>query len=142
MDVHAYAGPIVVTVVYVALYYALTVNLLVVKKRLGREYRARGEKFDRYFNTDRTMLAADRYVLNMLEHMPPFLTLLWLNALFVGPVGATVAGAAYTACRIAYPWLMGRELGRSVPTRILFATVVGYAVIAYFCLRLIARVAA
>ena len=63
------------------------------------------------------MLAADRYVGNMLEHMPPFLILLWLNALFVGARGATVAGAAYVFCRLLYPVLMGRSLGKGVPTR-------------------------
>jgi hypothetical protein len=140
-DAHVFAGPLLVTVAYVAVYYAMQVNQLVVKTRLRREYKARGERFDRYFNTDRTMLAADRYAGNMLDHMPPFLALLWLNAVFVSPQRATAAGAAYVACRVAYPWLMGRELGRSVPSRILFATVVGYAVIAFFCVSLVVAVA-
>jgi hypothetical protein len=139
--VDSYAGPLLITVAYVAVYYAMLVNQLVVKTRLRREYKARGERFDRYFNTDRVMLAADRYAGNMLDHMPPFLVLLWLNAVFVSPLRATAAGAVYVACRVAYPWLMGRELGRSVPTRILFATVVGYAVIAFFCVSLVVRVA-
>jgi hypothetical protein len=140
-DAQVFAGPLVVTVAYVAVYYAMQVNQLVVKTRLRREYKARGERFDRYFNTDRAMLAADRYAGNMLDHMPPFLALLWLDAVFVGPRGATVAGGAYVACRVAYPWLMGRELGRSVPARILFATLVGYTVIAYFCVALIMKLA-
>jgi hypothetical protein len=83
------------------------------------------------------MLAADRYVGNMLEHMPPFLALLWLNAAFVGPRGATIAGAVYLACRLVYPFLMGPRLGRGVPRRILFATLVGYTVIAYLTVRLL-----
>lgn len=113
MSPRPYVGPLLVTAGYVVLYYLLFANVLRVRLRLKREYRARGEQFDRYFHTDRQMLAADRYAGNMLEHMPPFLALLW----------------------------MGERLGRGVPNRILFATVVGYAVIAYFVVRLFVLVA-
>jgi hypothetical protein len=132
-----FAGPLLVTAAYVVVFYVMITNQLRVKTRLRREYRARGETFDRYFNTDREMLAADRYVGNMLEHMPAFLALLWCNAVFVGPAGATVAGAAYTGARAVYPFLMGARLGRGVPNRILFATVTGYLVVAYFVVRLV-----
>jgi len=141
MSARLYAGPLLVTLAYVAVYYLLITNQLRVKRRLRRDYQARGEKFDRYFNTDREMLAADRYVGNMLEHMPPFLALLWLNAVFVGPRGATFAGAAYVGCRAVYPFLMGGRLGRGVPNRILLATVVGYAVLTYLAVRLFVAVA-
>src|SRR6185369_16590180 len=136
LSAHAFAGPLLVTASYVVVYYLMFSNQLRVKTRLRRAYRARGETFDRYFNTDRELLAADRYVGNMLEHMPPFLALLWLNAIFVGPRGATLGGVAYVVCRALYPFLMGGRLGRGVPTRILFATVVGYAVLTYFVVRL------
>ena len=135
MSRRPYVGPLLVTVAYVVVYYLLVANQLRVRRRLKREYQAHGEKFDRYFNTDREMLAADRYVGNMLEHMPPFLALLWLNAIFVGPRGATLGGVAYVVAGV-YPFLMGGRLGRGVPTRILFATVVGYAVLTYFLARL------
>jgi hypothetical protein len=135
--IRVFAGPLLVTVAYVLVYYLMITNQVRVKTRLRRAYRARGETFDRYFNTDREMLAADRCVGNMLEHMPPFLLLLWLNAIFVDPRSASVAGAAYVASRAVYPFLIGRELGRGVPTRILLATVVGYLVIAYLALRLV-----
>jgi len=141
ISARAFAGPLLVTVAYVVVYYLMITNQLMVRTRLRREYRGRGESFDRYFGGDREMLAADRYVGNMLEHMPPFLILLWLNALFVGARGATVAGAAYLVSRLAYPLLMGRSLGKGVPTRMLFATVIGYAVIAYFAVRLVAAAA-
>ena|SRR6185369_3375756 len=137
LSAHAFAGPLLVTASYVVVYYLMFSNQLRVKTRLRRAYRARGETFDRYFNTDREMLAADRYVGNMLEHMPAFLALLWLNAIFVGPRGATIAGAAYTGARLVYPFLMGERLGKGVPNRILLATVIGYAVIAYFVVRLV-----
>ena len=86
----AFTGPLLVTLAYVVLYYLLISNQLRVRMGLRRAYRARGEAFDRYFHTDREMLAADRYVGNMLEHMPTFLLLLWLNAVFVGPRDASI----------------------------------------------------
>jgi hypothetical protein len=138
ISARTYAGPLLVTVGYVVWYYVMIANQLRVRLRLRRAYRARGETFDRYFSMDREMLAADRYVGNMLEHMPVFLLLLWLNAIFVGPRGATLAGAAYLGARIIYPFLMGGQLGRAVPTRILFATAVGYTVTTYFVVRLAA----
>jgi hypothetical protein len=132
-------GPLLVTVGYVVWYYVMISNQLRVRLRLRRAYQARGESFDRYFGADREMLAADRYVGNMLEHMPAFLLLLWLNAIFVDTRSATFAGAAYLGSRILYPFMLGRQLGRGVPTRILFATVAGYLVIAYFVARLVAK---
>ena len=135
-----FAGPLLVTAVYVVVYYLMISNQLLVRTRLRREYRARGETFDRYFNTDREMLAADRYVGNMLEHMPAFLLLLWLNAVFVDPRSASWAGAIYVGARVIYPFVMGRRLGRGVPNRILFVTVTGYLVLAYFIARLVAAV--
>jgi hypothetical protein len=139
ISARTYAGPLLVTVAYVVVYYLMITNQLRVKTRLRRAYRARGESFDRYFGNDREMLAADRYVGNMLEHMPAFLLLLWLNAVFVDPRSATFAGVAYVGSRILYPFMLGRQLGKGVPSRILFATVVGYLVIAYFVLRLVVQ---
>src|SRR5262245_22306768 len=124
ISARTFAGPLLITVAYVVVYYLMITHQLVVRTRLRREYRVRGESFDRYFGADREMLAADRYVGNMLEHMPPFLILLWLNAVFVGARGATVAGAAYLLSRLLYPLLMGRSLGKGVPTRMLFATAI------------------
>jgi hypothetical protein len=83
------------------------------------------------------MLASDRAQLNMLEHMPVFLVLLWLNAAFVGPLGATVAGGIYVVARGAYPILMGARLGRGIRASLLAATVPGYFVIMYFAIRLV-----
>jgi len=137
LDIGHHAGPICITVAYLVLYYAFQINIMLVKIRLYREYAARGETFDRYFGQDRHMLAADRQQLNMLEHMPPFLALMWLVALFVGPVWATAGGGVYLAARLAYPFVMGSRLGRGVRTSILFATLPGYLVIAYFVVVLI-----
>jgi hypothetical protein len=126
-----FRGPIIISVAYILVYYLLMIRLLFLKIRLGREYKARGERFDRYFGQDRVMLAGDRMVLNTLEHMPPFLILLWLHAVFVCPVSATIAGGIYLACRAAYPFLLGTKLGRGVPTRVLPATFSAYAVLLY-----------
>ena len=139
-DVAHQAGPILVTVAYVLLYYVFQIHIVFVKNRLKAEYAERGEKFDRYFGQDRHMLAADRVQLNTLEHMPPFLVLLWLNAIFVGPLGATIAGGAYVLGRALYPVMMGGRLGRGVRGSILFSTAIGYAVLAYYSIALVAVV--
>ena len=131
LDIAHQAGPIAVTLAYVMLYYAFQIHLLRTKSALRREYAARGEKFDRYFGQDRRMLAADRVQLNTLEHMPPFLVLLWLNAIFVGPLGATIAGVVYVLARAAYPVVLGARLGRGVRLGIVLATGPGYVVLAY-----------
>jgi len=132
LDAAYQTGPIVVTLAYLAVYYGFQVNVLRVKNRLSREYAKRGEKFDRYFGEDRQLLAADRVQLNTLEHMPPFLALLWLNAVFVGPGGATIAGGIYVAARGLYPFLIGDRMGRGVKSKVMLSTGAGYAVLAYF----------
>lgn len=126
-----YAGPIVVTLAYLLLYYFFQVRQARTKFKLMKEYRLRGDRFDRYFTQDRVMLAVDRTMLNTLEHMPPFLVLLWLHAMFVGPRSATLAGAVYVVARATYPLLVGRQLSRSIPNRVLISTVTGYVVLAY-----------
>ena len=136
MPIELPPGPTWVTLAYFALYYATQVHILRTKGRLRAEYAARNEKFDRYFSQDREMLAADRIQLNMLEHMPVFLVLLWLAAFGVGAGEATIAGAIYVASRAAYPLLMGKRLGRGIPKRILLATGAGYAVVAWFVVRI------
>lgn len=137
MPSHTYAGPILLTVAYIGLYYGSIVHVARTKFRLGAAYQARGEKFDRYDGKDREMLAADRQQLNTLEHMPPFLVLLWLNAVLVGTTWATAVGAAYLASRLLYPFVMGPKLGRSVRAPILLATVPGYLVMLAFCVALV-----
>ena len=132
MTLDVYSGPVAVTLAYVAYYYALQIHIMLVKFRLHAEYAARGEKFDRYFGQDRVMLAADRHQLNTLEHMPPFLILLWLNAVFVGPTSATIAGAIYVAARIAYPFALGFRVGRGARTAVYLATGPGYLVLIWF----------
>ena len=132
LDITLFTGPLVVTLTYLAIYYGFMIRGMGVKSRLAKEYAERGEKFDRYFGQDREMLAVDRIQLNTLEHMPPFLALLWLNALFIGPGGATMGGALYVVSRLLYPILIGGRLGRSIRVQVLVATGTGYAVLIYF----------
>ncbi len=132
LDPSHQAGPIVVTLLYVGVYYAFQLYVMRVKMRLEAVYRARDERFDRYFGQDREMLAADRIQLNMLEHMPPFLVLLWLTAVFVGPGPATLGGVIYLLARLGYPLAMGSRLGRGIPARIMLSTAPGYLVLAGF----------
>ena len=131
-----YVGPAWVTLAYVTVYYLFQVNVLWVKQNLAKAYKARGERFDRYDASDREMLAADRIQLNMLEHMPVFLVLLWMHAVFVSPSEATVLGAVYTALRVAYPLVLGKRMGRRVPVRILPVTFAGYAILLAFVVRI------
>jgi uncharacterized membrane protein YecN with MAPEG domain len=132
-DATEFTGPLIVTLAYLGLYYGFQMNILRVKQALSKAYADRGEKFDRYFGQDREMLAADRLQLNTLEHMPPFLILLWLNAVFVSASSATIAGAAYVVARTYYPFVLGKRLGRGVRPSIMLSTGVGYVVITYYC---------
>lgn len=125
-----YSGPVWVTLAYLAVYYAFISNILRVKVGLAKKHKEAGNKFDRYFGQDRQMLAADRTQLNMLEHMPVFLVLLWLHAWIVDPLEATVLGAVYTGTRTLYPLVLGGRLGRMVPSRIMLITLTGYGVLA------------
>ncbi len=128
----AYTGPLIVTLTYLVVYYGFIIRVAFVKYALAARYREQGEKFDRYFTPDREMLAADRAQLNMLEQMPPFLVLLWLTAVFVSPLFATVCGAVYILSRVAYPLVMGGQLGRGVRHSILLSTLPGYLVMLAF----------
>ena len=67
----------------------------------------------------------------MLEHLPTFLIALWTNAWVVSAEGATLAGIVWLLARVAYPFLIGRGLGRDIPLRVLIATFTGYGAIAY-----------
>jgi hypothetical protein len=122
----------VVTALYFSLWYALLLGLQRgTKYRLLAEYAARGERFDRYFGQDGRMLAADRAVAHTHEQMVPFLTTLWLHAVFVSPARATVLGVIYVALRSLYPLLLGRSLSRTQPKRVVAVTAPCYVIVVY-----------
>ena len=132
MNVHAYTGPILVTVAYFVLWYALLLGLQRgTKYALIAEYAAKGAVFDRYFGQDGRMLAADRAVANTHEQMGPFLVAMWLHALFVSPPRAAVLGGIYVALRAFYPILLGKSLSKTQSKRVFFVTGPCYVIVFY-----------
>lgn len=132
-----FAGPALVTLAYIVVYYGFMIRVSRTRFRLHAEYRSRGEKFDRYFSQDRQMLAVDRTQLNMLEHMPVFLTLMWLHAFLVSSGEAAILGGIYTGSRSFYPLLLKGRIGRDIPARILLVTVVGYVILLILGVRIV-----
>lgn len=128
LSIKTYAAPILVTVAYFSVYYGLITYGLSVRMKL---IKSEGESFDRYFSQNRELLASDRMQLNTLEHMSPFLWALWLHAVFQSPTTAGYAGAVYVLTRLAYPFLIGRRLGRGIRSKVFLATFTGYGVQTY-----------
>ena len=125
-----YSPVIWVTLAYFLVYYGFMVNLLRVKLRVAKECKARGERFLRYSNTYPELLAADRVQLNTLEHMPPFLAILWILAAVTRPEEAAFWGWLYVALRALYPLFLGRTLRSNIPYRLLLNTFSAYGILA------------
>lgn len=131
-DIAALRGPIAVTALYFALWYALLFGLQTrTKYRLRREYAARDQVFDRYRSFDPEMLKADRAVQNTHEQMVPFLVSMWMYAIFVSPGVAASLGGAYLALRAIYPFLLGSRIEQMQPRRVAFVTFPCYGIIAW-----------
>jgi uncharacterized MAPEG superfamily protein len=132
LDPAALRGPIVVTTVYFLLWYTLLFGLQTrTKYRLRREYAARGQVFDRYRSFDPEMLRADRAVQNTHEQMVPFLAAMWMHAVVVSPVSATVCGGVYVALRAAYPFLLGSRIAEVQSKRVAFVTFPCYGLVGW-----------
>ncbi|CAM9312744.1 unnamed protein product [Ectocarpus sp. 4 AP-2014] len=139
MDEPAIRQGVYVTAAFVLVFYACIIGQTSAKWKVAASYKARGERFERYYNVkDKAMLAWDRIVGNLLEQAMPFLTLFWLN-IGLAALGATshtgvaVAGWIYVVFRALFPvmWLSGGG-GRAGPrSKILFVTPVMYLVIIY-----------
>eukprot|EP00903_Cladosiphon_okamuranus_P018886 g17369.t1 len=139
MEEPAIRQGVYITAAYVLVFYACVIGQASAKWKISASYRARGERFERYYNvTDKGMLAWDRIVGNMLEQAMPFLTLFWLN-IGLATLGSTSidvvapAGWIYVVFRALYPvaWLSGGG-GRGGPrVKILFVTPVMYLVVLY-----------
>ena len=95
-----------VTLAYFGVYYAILLYGLFTKRRVARQCEAAGEKFYRYSKQYPELLAADRMQLNMLEHMPPVLVLLWLRCCCVCALGNDTRGGLYArSCNLsAFSW--------------------------------------
>jgi len=132
VDAATYSGPILVTAAYFGLWYYLLLGLQRgAKYALRDEYAARGEVFDRYFGQDRRMLAVDRAVINTHEQMGPFLATMWLHAVFVSTLSATVLGGAYVTLRTIYPFLLGKSVSELQSKRVVLATIPAYLIVLY-----------
>ena len=102
-DIHHLNPVLWVTFAYLVLYYAFMLNVLRVKLSVAASSKAQGVKFDRYQTNDPRLRAADRIQLNTLEHMPPFLILLWLDAIMGSVMVASFLGWTYVGLRTLYP---------------------------------------
>jgi len=132
MEASFYLGPIMVTTVYFIFWYYLLFGLQKgTKTKLRREYKERGKVFDRYFGNNEEMLAADRAVINTQEQMIPFLVSLWLQAVFVSSIMATLLGAVYVVLRMLYPVLLGKEISRISNKRVYIVTIPSYLIVFY-----------
>jgi hypothetical protein len=131
LDPSPFTGPIVVTVTFFALWYALLFRQTHTKRRLKAEYESRNETFDRYFGQDRQMLAVDRAAANTQEQMVPFLCALWLHATVVSVTVATTLGSIYVGLRALYPVLLGNEVDKMPSQRVFFATAPAYLIVYY-----------
>ncbi len=140
MDISEFKGPILVTISYFFVYYFFICLILKTKLELHSAYKKEGKKFDRYFSQDRKMLLADRTQLNMLEHAPVFITLMWLYAIFISTENATIIGGFYVIIRGFYPFVMGKKIGRDIPKRILLVTFSNYLVIIFFIVSLLKKI--
>ena len=139
MDITQFKGPVLVTISYFLVYYFFIYLILKTRIKLHSTYKKEGKKFDRYFSQDRKMLLADRTQLNMLEHAPAFLSLMWIYAIFVSTNLATIMGSFYVATRSLYPFVMGKKIGRDIPKRILFVTFSNYLVIIFFIVSILKK---
>ena len=80
----------------------------------------------KYASTERIPLLLDRTVGNTMEQAIPFLTALWMHAVFVSPDSAGFIGWIYVITRAFYP--VGFYFGLPF---VLLSTVPGYACIIY-----------
>lgn len=132
-DLTYYAGPIIITCVYLFFwYYLLLGKQRGTKSRLAKEYAARGQVFDRYSAQDPEMLAADRVVTNTQEQMLPFFISLWLFSIMVSVFYASVFGGIYILLRAIYPFLLGKRVSKINTKKVAFVTFPCYAIIFSF----------
>ena len=118
-----------VTLIYVLVYYGFMILGLQVKLKIMKQCKSEGKVFDRYSQRYPELLAADRVQLNTLEHMPPFLILMWMQAFTDSPHRAAILGGIYVLLRILYPFFMGSKLKGYVPKRLFLNTFAAYGVL-------------
>jgi glutathione S-transferase len=99
--------PSLVTLIALLLYLAVCINVGRARTRYGIKAPATtGDPgFERAF----------RVQMNMLEHLPLFLAVLWLFALFVDPAWGSAIGAAWIVGRALYAEAYGRDVAKRGP---------------------------
>lgn len=104
---NAFRGPLAVTCGYVSLHYAFLGNQAWTKYKLFLKSPEKDHKRVKFFapQGDDEVFAADRTVGNTMEQMIPFLSSLWMHAVFVDPATATCHGVCYIAARALYPFV-------------------------------------
>jgi len=122
-----FKGVVGINVLYFIVWYAFLIRQTTTRRYLAHKQKKEDDKkkFDRYYNTHPRMLNADRTVQNTIEQAIPFLTSLWMYAIFVNPKHASYLGFVYILFRSIYPFVWGR-----VPW-LFISTVPGYAIIWY-----------
>jgi len=88
---------------------------------------------------DQAKLIADRSVINTMEQALPFLSLLWLHAIFVNPETARLLGWIYIAFRFTYPIFYG--MYGQFNTAVEVACQPNYTIIMYFLFAVIYKCA-
>ena len=141
VDHNKFKAPILVTVSYFVMYYVFLylqsavghIQFYLAKKKAKSEAEGKGEQPKKVSyaaikygsqSQDRLSLTALRSIGNTMEQAFPFLTAVWLHAVFVSPERAAFIGWVYIAARSYYP--IGFYFG--VPF-VLFSTLPGYACI-------------
>lgn len=100
-----------VTFVYLMMYYVFVFGQSLSKRYIFKKLKSSSDESAakltlqdvKYRSTDKIALTGDRTVGNTLEQAIPFLTSLWLHAVFVDPSSAAKYGWYYIAFRAIYP---------------------------------------
>lgn len=138
-----FKSPLQVTVAYFVMYYVFLyiqsgvgqVQYYLAKRKAAEEAKARGEKPPKISfakvkydsaSYDKVAIMSSRTVGNTMEQAFPFLTALWLHALFVSPESAGYIGWIYVCTRAYYPVVFYFGL-----PYILLSTLPGYACVFY-----------
>lgn len=146
-----FEAPIKATIAYCALYYVFLylqagvghLQFYLAKKKAESDAKAKGEKVVEKVSygkikygaqsRDKISLTTQRTVGNLMEQAIPFLTSLWLHAVFVSPESAANIAWIYIITRAYYPIVFYLGL-----PYILFSTLPGYSCIFYLLYKLVA----
>lgn len=124
-----YSGVVQVTIAFLLMYYAFLFGQSFMKHKVFKELKKQDPSISfgkvKYGQgIDRRCTAVDRAVGNTMEQAIPFLTTLWLCAVFGDPGEATALGWSYIFFRAFYPFVFYKG-----GIWLLMSTVPGYLII-------------